>query len=84
MQCACNNCIIVIVHPTVLLKTFQLSAGKPVLGIQIFLGLPDPDTLVRGTDSDLNPPFSHKGVERTEILLAKCNFNTKCSKKLNF
>jgi hypothetical protein len=32
----------------------------------MFLGLPDPDPLVRGTD-----PFSHKGVE-----LAKLNFNT--------
>jgi len=31
--------------------------------------------LVRGTDSVL--PFSRKGVERTEISLAKLKFNTK-------
>jgi hypothetical protein len=41
------------------------------MGIRIwmFLGLPDPDPLVRGMDPD--PSFSHKGVERTEIMLAK-------------
>ncbi len=41
----------------------------------MFLGLQDPDPLVRGTDPDLEPvpgpPFSQKGVERTEIMLAK-------------
>ncbi len=39
----------------------------------MFLGLPDPDPLVRGTDPapDRIHPFSHKGVERTEIMLAK-------------
>jgi hypothetical protein len=45
----------------------------PVLGIRIrgrmFLGLPDPDPLVRGKIQIL--PFSHKGVEWTEIMLAK-------------
>jgi hypothetical protein len=42
----------------------------------MFLGLPDPDPdpLVRGTDPGSLIrilPFSHKGVERTEIMLAK-------------
>jgi hypothetical protein len=42
----------------------------------MFLGLTDPDPLVRGmyTDPDPappDPPFSHKSVERTEIMLAK-------------
>ncbi len=44
-----------------------------------FLGLPDPDPLVRGTDPDTAPapdrilPFSHRCVdfERTEIMPAK-------------
>ncbi len=40
----------------------------------MFLGLPDPDPLVRGMD--LDP--SHKGVERTEIMLANYNLYTKC------
>jgi hypothetical protein len=51
-----------------------------MLGIRIsmFLGIPDLDPLVngkeldplvRGTDPD--PSFSHKGVEQTEIMLAK-------------
>jgi hypothetical protein len=35
----------------------------------MFLGLPDPDLLVRGTVPDLHP-FSHEGVEWTEIMLA--------------
>jgi hypothetical protein len=47
--------------------------------IRMFLGLPDPDPLVRGTDPDpaADPdrlrilPFSHKYVERTEIMPAK-------------
>jgi hypothetical protein len=45
----------------------------------MFLGPPDPDLLVRGVDPDLAPDlsFSYKGVERTEIMLAKQNFNTK-------
>ncbi len=34
-----------------------------------FLGLPDPDPLVRCPDPD--PYLSHKGVEQTEIMLAK-------------
>jgi hypothetical protein len=41
----------------------------------MFLGLPDPDPLVKGTDPDPDPvrifPFSHTGVEPTEIMLAK-------------
>jgi hypothetical protein len=42
-----------------------------VLGIRIrmFVGLPDTDPLVRGTDPDFS--LSHKGVKRTEIMLAK-------------
>jgi hypothetical protein len=63
-----------------------------VIGIRIrmFLGLPDPDPLVIGTDPDLTPalygtfPFSHKCVERTEIMLAKENFNTKYQQKIKF
>jgi hypothetical protein len=39
-------------------------------------GLPDPDPLVRGMEPDPSL-FSHKGVERTEIMLGKQNFNTK-------
>jgi hypothetical protein len=43
--------------------------------IPVFLGLPDPDPLVRGTvwiRIRLRIlPFSHKGVEWTEIMLAK-------------
>jgi hypothetical protein len=55
----------------------------------MFKGLPDPDLLVRGTDPGLdpapNPSFSHKGVDRIEIMLAKKDFNTKLfSKKFNF
>jgi hypothetical protein len=39
----------------------------------MFLGLPDPDPLVTGMDPDPDPdpPFSYKGVERIEIMLAK-------------
>jgi hypothetical protein len=39
----------------------------------MFLGLPDPDPLVSdmNPDPDLDPSFSHKGVKRTEIMLAK-------------
>jgi hypothetical protein len=43
----------------------ETSDGDPD---SMVLGLPDPDPLVRGMDLD---PFSHKGVERTERLLAK-------------
>ncbi len=49
-----------------------------VLGIRIhrtrmFLGLPDPDPLVRGMDPapDPEPSLFSKNVERTEIMLAK-------------
>jgi hypothetical protein len=47
------------------------------------LGLPDPDPVVRGTDPDPDPSlfFSHKCVERTEIIPVKNiltqNFNKK-------
>jgi hypothetical protein len=41
-------------------------------------GLPDPDSLVRGTDPDPAPSFFHRCVERTEIMPAKENFNSKC------
>jgi hypothetical protein len=43
----------------------------------MFLGLPGP--LVRGTDPDPDPDpsLSHKGVERTKILLSKKKFKTK-------
>jgi hypothetical protein len=37
----------------------------------MFLVLPDPDPLVRGTDLDPVLLFSHKGVQQTEIMLAK-------------
>ncbi len=40
---------------------------------RMFLGLPDPD-----------PSLSHKGVVRTEIMLAKLNFNTKFLQKFKF
>jgi hypothetical protein len=48
----------------------------------MFLGLQDPDPLVRDRDPDRILPFSHKGVERTEIMLAKQNFYTKCYQKI--
>jgi len=35
----------------------------------MLLGLPDPDPLVRDMDPD--PSLFHKGVERTEKMLAK-------------
>jgi hypothetical protein len=50
------------------------------IGILMFLGLPDPDPLVKGTDPDMIwiLPFSHKGVERTEIMLAnKISLNSR-------
>jgi hypothetical protein len=44
----------------------------------MFLGYPDPDPFVRGTDTDPDPlrllPFSHEGVKCTEIMLAKIKF----------
>ncbi len=43
----------------------------PVLGICMFLGLPDPDLLVRDMDPDPDPFLFSKGVARTEIMLAK-------------
>jgi hypothetical protein len=46
----------------------------------MFLGLPDPDPLVRGTDPVPDP--DHKCVERTEIMPAKINFNKKFLRKI--
>jgi hypothetical protein len=50
----------------------------------MFLGLPNPYPLVRGTDSDSDPDqafrnlhFSQEGVERTDLMLGKYNFHTK-------
>jgi hypothetical protein len=73
---------------TVLVQRTQLNRAQiqAVLEIRfhMFLGLPDLDLdrLVRGTESypnqDLAPPplpFSHKYVERSEIMVAKSNFN---------
>ncbi len=37
----------------------------------MFLGLSDPDPLVRGTDPDPDPSLSRKSAERTEIMPAK-------------
>ncbi len=44
-----------------------------MLGIRIrmFLGLPEPDSIVRGTDPDPAPDPEWIGGERTEIMLAK-------------
>ncbi len=56
--------------------TINVPDLDPDMEIPQFLDLPDPDPLVRGTDPD--PFLSRKGVERTEIMLAKLNF------KLNF
>jgi hypothetical protein len=53
----------------------------------MFLGLPDPDPdpLVKRYGSGSGSfPFSHKGVGRTEIMLAKIKCLQNFSKKLNF
>jgi hypothetical protein len=52
---------------------FLTVLGIRIRRIRIFLGLPDPDPLVRGMDAD-GSSSAHKGVERTEIMLAKLNF----------
>jgi hypothetical protein len=44
----------------------------------IFLGLPDPDPLVRDTDPDPSLVSFTVCVQRTEVMLAKKNVNTKC------
>ncbi len=49
----------------------------------MFLGLLDPDPLVRGTDPD-PAPFSHKCVERTEIMPANKILTQNLSKQLYF
>jgi hypothetical protein len=41
----------------------------PVLGIRMFLGLLDPEVRILLRIRIL--PFSHKGVKRTKIMLAK-------------
>jgi hypothetical protein len=45
----------------------------------MFLGLQDPDPVVRGIGMDPipDPSLSHKGVERTEIMLVKIKFSRK-------
>jgi hypothetical protein len=50
----------------------------------MFLGLqdPDPDPLFREWIRIL--PFSHKSVERTEIMNAKKDFNRKVLQKIKF
>jgi hypothetical protein len=51
----------------------------------MFLGLQDPDPLSEVRIRIRILPFSHKDVERTEIMLAKCRILTHIfSKKLNF
>ncbi len=50
--------------------------------IRMFLGLPDLDPLVRGTDPDLS--FCHKSVKRTEIMLANKNLSQNFRKKITF
>jgi hypothetical protein len=58
--------------------------GFRIRRIRMFLGFQDPDPLVRGMARiQLRIrlrvlPFSHKGVEWTEIMLAKLDFKTKC------
>jgi hypothetical protein len=49
------------------LCNFMTVLGIRIRRIRMFLGLKDPDTLVRGRIRI--PPFSHKGVERIEIIL---------------
>jgi hypothetical protein len=48
-------------------------------GSPFFLGHPDPHPLVRGMDPD--PSLFHKGVERTEIMLAKYDLTQNFCKK---
>jgi hypothetical protein len=53
---------------------------EAALGIRIirkFLGFPDPDPLVRGTDLARDPSFSHKCIERTKILCLQNKILTK-------
>jgi hypothetical protein len=56
--------------------------------IRMFLGLSDPDPVVRGTDPGRIwlriLSFSHKSVKRTEIMLANKNLSQNFSKKSNF
>jgi hypothetical protein len=61
-------------------KLFHKLLIKAVLGIQIrnrirmFLGLRDPDPLVRGMDLAPDPPLFPECVEWTEIMLDKIEF----------
>ncbi len=59
--------------------TLFSSVGDPVRGIRMGFPEPDPDPLIRGADPDLasDPYFSHKCLERTEIMLLTQNFNIK-------
>jgi hypothetical protein len=63
-----------VVGPQKSQASFEKSPSSTVLGSVSVrdpdsLGLPDPDPLVRGPDPDTS--LCHKGVERTEIILAK-------------
>jgi hypothetical protein len=51
--------------------------GIRIRRIRMLLGLPVPDPLVRGMETDPDSPYSQKIVEQTEIMLGKLNFNTK-------
>jgi hypothetical protein len=59
----------------------------PVLGIRIqcrmFLGLPDPDPLVKGTDPDPDP-FLIKVLSGLKYCLQNKIFTPNFSQKLNF
>jgi hypothetical protein len=53
---------------------FRMVVTISGIRIRMFMSLPDPDPLVRGMDPAPAPDpslFSHKGVERTEMMLAK-------------
>jgi hypothetical protein len=65
--------------PLPVIKECKAQLILPVLGIWIrrirmFLGLPDPDSLVRGINPDPDPSLFHKCVERTEEMLDKIEF----------
>ncbi len=54
--------------------------GIRIRRIRLFLGLPDPDPLVRGANPDPaldpapDPSLSHKCLERTDLILEKTEF----------
>jgi hypothetical protein len=51
--------------------SFSMLEIRIWIRICMFLGVPDPDPLVRGLDPDPDSSVSHTGVERTERLRAK-------------